>query len=170
MLRCFDVWARRGFLHTWNRLSALGKDQYLPPGSSGSENIFAIDARAQPVHGCLGLSERISQLEFTCVYPPKPDPSRARAGIAAPALSAASRPRVGWCSPVWGERVPRKADWERCGKRPSVLALLTSLWKRRWGQPRQAWHLETTLIKSNFLILEGRETRSDSLLATALQF
>lgn len=65
--------------------------------------------------------------------------------------------------------MPQKADCERCGKSVSVLALLTSLWKECLGQPRQARHLETTLIKSNFLILEGRETSSDSLLATALR-
>lgn len=33
-------------------------------GSLGNENIFAIDAGAQPVHGCLGLNECISTLEF----------------------------------------------------------------------------------------------------------
>lgn len=74
------------------------KDQYLPPGSSGNENIFAIDARAQPVHGRLGLSDCVSKLEFTGVSPDKPDPPRGHKGIAAPASRAASRPGDGWCA------------------------------------------------------------------------
>lgn len=79
-------------------------------------------------------------------------------------------PQDSWCVPAWGS-VCHKRQIVRCvGRAWSTPALLTSLWKQRWGQSRQAWHLETTLIKSNFLILEGRETRSDSLLATALQF
>lgn len=82
------------FIHE-NRLSALGKDQYLPPGSSGNKNIFAVDAGAQPVHGHLGLSECISKLEFICVYPSKPDPPWVHAGITAPAPWAASRPGDG---------------------------------------------------------------------------
>lgn len=144
---------------------ALGaREGSIPPlGSSGNENIFVKDARAHPAHKHLVQCESISKLKFTCPYPPKTQ----HVGTL---LHRHITPQDSWCVPAWGS-VCHKRQIVRCvGRAWSTPALLTSLWKQRWGQSRQAWHLETTLIKSNFLILEGRETRSDSLLATALQF
>lgn len=135
------------------------------PGEPRQWKYFCKRCQSSSSHKRLVLCERISKLKFTCPYPPKPTPS------------------VGTLSRLQGHIPTRTADvsqpgrvcatkgrFDKCGKSLKRARLAHRLWKRRWGQPRQAWHLETTLIKSNFLILQGRETRSDSLLATVLQF